>query len=236
MSSNKLNIALFAVLFVLANIGSLYWFESQKELYIVCDMLPEGTDISEVNRLLGTTELSSIETDGNRYIDVSSIYSMKTATCMINLDEAGLVSSSVFEKTFSLSVTTTYIIIAFSGLMIIFQFMLVLGYPLGEYAWGGKQKKLSGTYRIGSVLAIFVYLFYLIFVLEVSRVYPLLNDPGTANIGLIIMMVVFSISTIANLFSASEKERVVMTPIAALFSLCTVVIIYSNSALALVGQ
>lgn len=56
-------------------------------------------------------------------------------------------------------------IILFS-IMIVFQFLLVLGLPLGHLAYGGKYKELLTNLRIMSILAIGIFMFATIIVLE----------------------------------------------------------------------
>jgi len=52
------------------------------------------------------------------------------------------------------------------GIMIVFQFLLVLGLPLGHLAYGGKYKELPTNLRIMSILAIGIFMFATIIVLE----------------------------------------------------------------------
>ena len=55
-------------------------------------------------------------------------------------------------------------IILFSVLC--FQILLILGKPLGEYAWGGKYKVLPTKLRVSSVISSIIYILCALIILE----------------------------------------------------------------------
>ena len=107
----------------------------------------------------------------------------------------------------------------------LFQLALVLGAPIGEYAFGGNNKgKLPVRYRIGSAVSIFIYLgtaaHYLAQANLLNRLLPddLNNLVNWALVGL------NSLSLIMNGISRSKKERNTWVPVALLLLVCSIFI------------
>ncbi len=102
-----------------------------------------------------------------------------------------------------------------SGLLAIFQLALILGAPLGRFAWGGQNDVLPPRLRRGSIIAIILDLAFSVIVLTKSAVItvPVLQPV----VGLLAWMLVvyLVIGVIMNLLSRSLPERLVMTPVAA---------------------
>ena len=103
----------------------------------------------------------------------------------------------------------------------IFQFLLIFGYPLGEYAWGGQKKILTKGLKIGSVFSIFIYFISALIILNRANVVSVFSNDGLLNYIFWFITFYFALGTLVNLASRSKKERKVMTPIAfTLFLLC----------------
>ena len=102
----------------------------------------------------------------------------------------------------------------------VFQVLLSLGYPLGEFAMGGYYKVLPKKLRIASVVNAFILLFMGFVFLQHTNVLGGLDFLST-NILVWVITIFLGINTIANLISRSKKERFVMTPLSGLtFILC----------------
>ena len=107
-----------------------------------------------------------------------------------------------------------------------FQFLLVLGLPLGKAAWGGKYDRLPIGYRIGSFVAIAILLFASISVLELTGLVSVFHNPGLVKNIVWIFTGFFALNTLANLASKSKWEKRIMTPISlVLCLLCIVTVI-----------
>jgi hypothetical protein len=104
-----------------------------------------------------------------------------------------------------------------------FQILLILGLPLGKYAWGGFYEVLPQNFKIGSLFAIIIYAFIDAVVLSRARLISLnLSSINGETIWLVVGY--FLIAVFANLNSKSIDEKRVMTPIAiALCILCLIV-------------
>ena len=102
----------------------------------------------------------------------------------------------------------------------VFQVLLSLGYPLGEFAMGGYYKVLPKKLRIIGVVNALILLFMGFVFLQHANVLVGVNILST-NILVWVITIYLGINTIANLISRSKKERFVMTPLSGLtFILC----------------
>ncbi|MCS0673514.1 hypothetical protein [Cytobacillus firmus] len=102
----------------------------------------------------------------------------------------------------------------------VFQVLLSLGYPLGEYAMGGYYKILPKKLRIVSAINAVILLFMCFVFLQHTDVLYGFNFLPT-NILVWVITVFLGLNTIANLLSRSKKERFIMTPLSSIvFALC----------------
>jgi uncharacterized membrane protein SirB2 len=102
----------------------------------------------------------------------------------------------------------------------VFQVLLSLGYPLGEYAMGGYYKVLPKKLRIVGVINAIILLFMgFVFLQHTDVLYGLHFLP--TNILVWVFTIFLGLNTIANLISRSKKERFIMTPLSSIaFILC----------------
>jgi len=204
-------------------VTTFYWFEGEKEVRILCSMFKPGQSTEYVIRTLDTGHhLDYIQE--NKRISVDSPKTLGSSRCTIEFSEGGEVISSRYSQSFSLNKTAAWIgVFGFLG-MGIFQFLLALGYPYGKLAWGGFYEKLPVSLRIGSGIAILIYGYGTIVLLESALIIQLLNNPDLVEYSVWIFAALFGLSTIGNLQSKSELEKRVMTPIGILFCyLCIIV-------------
>lgn len=102
----------------------------------------------------------------------------------------------------------------------VFQVLLSLGYPLGEYAMGGFYKVLPKKLRIVSIINAIILLFMGCVFLQHTDALNGFNFLPT-NILVWVITLFLGLNTIANLISQSKKERFIMTPISSIaFILC----------------
>ncbi|MFA9458962.1 hypothetical protein ACERJO_19675 [Halalkalibacter sp. AB-rgal2] len=102
----------------------------------------------------------------------------------------------------------------------VFQVILSLGYPYGEFAMGGYYKVLPKKLRIVSAFNAVILLFMGFVFLQHTNV---LNGSYflPTNILVWVITIFLGINTIANLISQSKKERLMMTPLSGFtFILC----------------
>jgi hypothetical protein len=111
----------------------------------------------------------------------------------------------------------------------IFQILLLLGFPLGEYSWGGKHKGvLPPLFRMMSlpsaILLIFMGFVFLIHTKVFSMGYTFIPTHSLVWIFTIFL----GLNTMGNFASKSKQEKLVMTPVSAIaFLACLTVSIFS---------
>lgn len=110
-------------------------------------------------------------------------------------------------------------IIALIGLVVllglsIFQLLLVVGKPLGEYAWGGQHKVLPQKLRVGSAISIILYLIFALFLVSKAGIVSVITSTSLLTIGTWVLAGYFALGVVMNAISRSKKERMVMTPVA----------------------
>ena len=114
--------------------------------------------------------------------------------------------------------------LVFSGLAV-FQFLLSLGKPYGEYAWGGQHKILPKSLRIGSVISIGLYAFFSMIIIDASELIKIFPDGLVSSYGIWFLIAYLSIGVFMNGISRSKKERNTMTPIIIVLLICSLVIV-----------
>jgi uncharacterized membrane protein SirB2 len=105
----------------------------------------------------------------------------------------------------------------------IFQILLSLGYPLGEYVMGGFHKVLPKKLRILSILNAIILLFMSLIFLTHTNVLTTFHFLPT-NMLVCVITLYLGLNTVINLLSQNKKERFIMTPLSCIaFLLCLVV-------------
>lgn len=100
----------------------------------------------------------------------------------------------------------------------VFQLLLALGRPLGDFAWGGKYQILPTNLRIASVISIILYIVFGLFLASKANIVTIIPDSQTLDVGIWVLAVYFVIGVVMNIFSRSMKERIVMAPVALLLA------------------
>jgi NO-binding membrane sensor protein with MHYT domain len=100
------------------------------------------------------------------------------------------------------------------ALLALFQAALAAGAPLGRFAWGGQQRRLSTRLRIGSLVAIGIYAFFGLIALERVALIQSMPHPSIASIGIWVIAGYMALGVVMNAISRSKAERYTMTPLA----------------------
>jgi hypothetical protein len=95
-----------------------------------------------------------------------------------------------------------------------FQASLALGAPLGRAAWGGTHTHLPTRLRVGSAVAVVVWLMASAIVLGRAGIDVVLLPAGVLRWGTWVLVGVLLIGTIMNLASKSPWERFLWAPLA----------------------
>lgn len=102
----------------------------------------------------------------------------------------------------------------------IFQLALVFGAPMGAYAWGGQHKVLPTNLRVSSIGSIILYILFAGVIASKAGFISGLILPQTVNFSMYVFAAYFTLGIFMNAISKSKKERLVMTPVAAVLAMC----------------
>lgn len=105
----------------------------------------------------------------------------------------------------------------------IFQILLAAGLPYGRFAYGGKHETLPKNMRIMSVIAVGIYIFASISVLAEAGLI-LMSDFVVFETAVWILAIFLAFNTLANMGSKSKSEKLVMTPISLVLTICLLLI------------
>lgn len=96
----------------------------------------------------------------------------------------------------------------------LFQLALILGVPIGRFAWGGKYDVLPDKLRIGSVISIILYIFFAVVILDKAGIIGVIGNSYAVQIAIWVITGYFFVGIAMNAISRSKPERMVMTPVA----------------------
>jgi hypothetical protein len=102
--------------------------------------------------------------------------------------------------------------------------LLVLGAPLGPFAWGGRHSVLPVALRAGSVVSIVIYALIATVIVARADLVSLGIPEGVVHTATWAFVAYFVLGAGLNLASRSKPERSVMSPVSAVLgALCAVV-------------
>lgn len=102
----------------------------------------------------------------------------------------------------------------------LFQIILALGAPLGEFTLGGKYPgKLPGKLRVAALLQIAILLIFTMMIASKAGL-AFASLYGVARIGAWVVFAFFIPGSIMNLSSPSKKEKLVMGPLNIIALIC----------------
>jgi hypothetical protein len=106
----------------------------------------------------------------------------------------------------------------------LFQLALIFGAPIGKYSWGGAHTILPLNLRIGSAISILLYGIFAVIILNKAEIMMFSSDRTIANIGIWILAIYFCIGVVMNGISRSKPERNLMTPVALILAISSLLI------------
>ena len=109
----------------------------------------------------------------------------------------------------TLTITLTYCVLL--GLLAVFQVLLIVGLPLGRFAWGGQNEVLPARLRLGSALSVLIYAVFAAVALDRSGLISLLPAPADV-VAMWVVAAYLLLSVLPNLASKSRDERRLMAP------------------------
>ena len=106
----------------------------------------------------------------------------------------------------------------------VFQLLLIVGRPLGDYAWGGQHKVLSKRLRIASVFSVVLYVVFSIFLASKAGLVNVIPDGSFLVVVMWVLTGYFVLGIIVNTISRNKKERMIMTPVAFLLAVIFLIV------------
>ncbi len=105
--------------------------------------------------------------------------------------------------------------------MTLFQLMLAAGWPLGRAAFGGEHRVLPVKLRVASAASVLVFAAAFCVILARGGLWGAGSRSSLlVLVGIWVLVVLFGLSTLANVASRSHAERWIMAPIALLLTIC----------------
>ena len=102
----------------------------------------------------------------------------------------------------------------------VFEVLLIIGLPLGEFTMGGQYKVLPPFMRAGAVFSLATQIFAGLILLQAAGLMNMWFSSGVTKIICFVFAGFFVLNTGMNLISKSKKEKYVMTPLALIEAVC----------------
>lgn len=109
--------------------------------------------------------------------------------------------------------TAAIVAAALLAALAVFQAALAGGAPLGRFAWGGQHRVLPTGLRIGSAIAILIYLAIALVLLERAEVTSMFDADDAIAVLTWVIVAFFTLGIVMNGISRSRPERFTMTPL-----------------------
>lgn len=101
----------------------------------------------------------------------------------------------------------------------VFQMALILGAPIGRFAWGGSHDILPTKLRIASAFSVFLYFVFAVIILSKAKVFMIVGNENLLNKAMWVLTFYFFVGILMNGISRSKPERLLMTPVAVTLAL-----------------
>jgi len=109
----------------------------------------------------------------------------------------------------------------------VFQAALIIGAPLGQFAWGGQDRVLPVRKRLGSVISIGLYLVFLVVVVQRAGLAEVIPWPVVVDVAIWVLVGYFVLGIGLNSVSKSKPERWTMAPLCAVLAALTLIVALS---------
>jgi len=126
---------------------------------------------------------------------------------------------------FVLALTVTLVLLA------VFQLALILGAPLGRFAWGGQHRVLPGRLRVGSAVSILIYALIALIAWDRVGAIDVFPEPFS-EVAMWVIFAYFVVGILMNALSRSKPERYTMVPVSAVLAVLSFFIAMGYGALA----
>lgn len=212
--------------------GVVHAVEAEKELRVLCGMAEPGVEWSRVEALFRTAEAVSLVPAGGT--DSGSFPARSAANGGLSSCSLAVAGGQVQERDFvsriSLGRLAAVTSLTALSLLVAFQLLLAAGLPLGRLAWGGEHERLPPRLRVGSALSALLLVAAGLAVAEWAGWLRVTGRPPLVEAFLTGLVLLFALSTLANLASSSRPERWTGAPLAFLLTCSLVALVLSGGA------
>ena len=111
--------------------------------------------------------------------------------------------------------------------LVLFQIALIVGAPIGKFAWGGNNTTLPTRLRIASFTSIILYAIFAMFVAAKAGLIDTIDNQRVIDTGMWVFTIYFFIGIAMNAISRSKPERNLMTPVAATLAISFLIVTLS---------
>jgi hypothetical protein len=115
-------------------------------------------------------------------------------------------------------------ICALLAALAVFQFALILGAPIGHFAWGGQHRVLPTRLRVGSAVSIVLYALFALILLERAGLATVFGSDGFVQVASWVLFGYFTLGILMNGISRSKPERNTMVPVTVVLAVLTLII------------
>jgi len=127
---------------------------------------------------------------------------------------------------FALALTVILAVLA------VFQVALVLGAPLGRFAWGGQHRVLPVGLRIGSAVSILIYALIAVIAWDRVGAIDVFPEPFS-EVAMWVIFAYFAFGILLNAILRSKPERYTMVPVSIVLAVLSFFIAMGYGALAM---
>lgn len=121
-----------------------------------------------------------------------------------------------------MSVIAVVVAVVILAALSVLQILVAAGRPYGRLVWGGQHRVLPARLRIGSVVAVLIYVaFAVVLFWRAGMTWP---PNAFADIATWVMFAYFVLGIVLNAISRSRPERLVATPACAVLAVCTFIV------------
>lgn len=110
------------------------------------------------------------------------------------------------------------------GVLAVFQVALIFGAPLGHFAWGGADRVLPKSKRIGSVVSIVLYAVFAWIFLMRAGLAPLVLPEIVVVVAAWVIFGYFVLGIVMNAISRSKPERYTMAPLSVVLAVLALIV------------
>jgi len=106
----------------------------------------------------------------------------------------------------------------------LFQMALILGAPIGHFAWGGQHRVLPARFRVGSAVSIALYALFALILLERAGLTEVFGSELFVQVSAWVLFGYFALGILMNGISRSKAERNTMVPVTLVLAVLTLLV------------